>query len=68
MYAIMIAIASVLGVQCMCSLVYLVRLKRTITRDDTRTKIIVMVPCYNEGNKELRKTIDSVMVRPCRLI
>jgi len=61
MYAIMIAIASVLGIQCICSLMYLVRMKRTITRDDTRTKMIIMVPCYNEGNKELRKTIDSVM-------
>ncbi|EED91765.1 predicted protein [Thalassiosira pseudonana CCMP1335] len=61
MYAIMIAIAGVLAVQCLCSLIYLVRMKRTITRDDTRTKVIVMVPCYNEGDKELRKTIDSVM-------
>ena len=57
----MIIIAAVLAIQCLCSLIYLVRLKRTITRDDTRSKIIVMVPCYNEGDKELRKTIDSVM-------
>eukprot|EP00986_Skeletonema_menzelii_P010559 scaffold5178_cov141-Skeletonema_menzelii.AAC.6 len=61
MYSVMIVIAAVLGIQCLCSLIYLVRLKRTITRDDTRSKIIVMVPCYNEGDKELRKTIDSVM-------
>ena len=61
MYSVMIVIAAVLGIQCICSLIYLVRLRRTITRDDTRSKIIVMVPCYNEGDKELRKTIDSVM-------
>ena len=61
MYSVMILIAAVLGIQCICSLVYLVRLRRTITRDDTRSKIIVMVPCYNEGDKELRKTINSVM-------
>ncbi|KAL7538293.1 hypothetical protein ACHAXR_008439 [Thalassiosira sp. AJA248-18] len=61
MYSVMIVIAAVLAIQCVCSLLYLVRRKRTITRDDTRTKIIVMVPCYNEGDKELRKTIDSVM-------
>merc|ERR1711966_544848 len=61
MYTVMIMIAAVLGIQCICSLIYLVRLQRTITRDDTRAKIIVMVPCYNEGDKELRKTIDSVM-------
>jgi len=61
MYSTMIMIAAVLAIQCICSLIYLVRLKRTITRDDTRSKIIVMVPCYNEGDKELSKTIDSVM-------
>ena len=61
MYSIMILIAVVLGVQCLCSLIMLFRRKRTILRDDTRSKIIVMVPCYNEGNKELSKTIDSVM-------
>ena len=61
MYSIMILIATVLAVQCLSSLIYLFRRKRTILRDDTRSKIIVMVPCYNEGDKELRKTIDSVM-------
>lgn len=43
MYSVMIIIAAVLGIQCLCSLVYLVRMKRTITREDTRSKIIVMV-------------------------
>jgi cellulose synthase/poly-beta-1,6-N-acetylglucosamine synthase-like glycosyltransferase len=61
MYSVMIVIAAVLGVQCICSLIYLFRLRRTITRLDTRSKMIVMVPCYNEGDKELRKTIDSIM-------
>ncbi len=51
-------IAAVLAIQCLCSLIYLVRRKRTIKRDDTRSKMIIMVPCYNEGHKELRKTID----------
>lgn len=61
MYAIMIAITGVLAIQCFCSIIYIVRWKRTIKRDDTRSKMIIMVPCYNEGDKELRKTIDSVM-------
>ena len=61
MYVIMIAITGVLAIQCLCSILYIVRFKRTIKRDDTRSKIIIMVPCYNEGDKELRKTIDSVM-------
>jgi cellulose synthase/poly-beta-1,6-N-acetylglucosamine synthase-like glycosyltransferase len=58
MYAIMIIISGVLAIQCACSLIYLVRWKRTIKRDDTRSKMIIMVPCYSEGDKELRKTID----------
>mmetsp|Transcript_3655 Transcript_3655/g.8103 ORF Transcript_3655/g.8103 Transcript_3655/m.8103 type:complete len:1279 (-) Transcript_3655:212-4048(-) len=61
MYSVMIIIAAVLAIQCLCSLLYLVRKKRTITREDTRSKIIVMVPCYSEGDKELSKTIGSVM-------
>ncbi len=61
MYSIMILITAVLVIQCFCSLTYLVRPRRAITRTDTRSKLIVMVPCYNEGDKELRKTIDSVM-------
>jgi uncharacterized membrane protein SpoIIM required for sporulation len=52
MYAIMIIIAGVLSIQCLCSLINLLRRKRTIKRDDTRSKMIVMVPCYNEGDKE----------------
>eukprot|EP00581_Thalassiosira_minuscula_P009293 CAMPEP_0183702578 /NCGR_PEP_ID=MMETSP0737-20130205/633_1 /TAXON_ID=385413 /ORGANISM="Thalassiosira miniscula, Strain CCMP1093" /LENGTH=683 /DNA_ID=CAMNT_0025929211 /DNA_START=160 /DNA_END=2211 /DNA_ORIENTATION=- len=61
MYCVMIIISAVLVIQCVCSLVYAVRLQRNITRDDTRSKLIVMVPCYNEGEKELKKTIDSVV-------
>ena len=61
MSAVTIIIAAVLVIQCVCSLLYLVRCKRAVTRDDTRSKIIVMVPCYNEGDRELRKTIESVM-------
>eukprot|EP00984_Skeletonema_dohrnii_P017631 scaffold8078_cov83-Skeletonema_dohrnii-CCMP3373.AAC.1 len=57
----MILITAVLVIQCICSLIYLFRSKHAITRAHTRSKLIVMVPCYNEGDKELRKTIDSVM-------
>lgn len=61
MYGVMILITGVLAIQCLCSIIYIIRRKRTIKRDDTRSKMIIMVPCYNEGDKELRKTIDSVM-------
>jgi len=53
MYSIMILIAAVLVIQCICSLIYLFRSKHAITRAHTRSKLIVMVPCYNEGVKEL---------------
>jgi chitin synthase len=29
--------------------------------EDKRAAVMVMVPCYNESDKELRKTIDSVL-------
>jgi chitin synthase len=29
--------------------------------EDKRAAVMVMVPCYNESHKELRKTIDSVL-------
>lgn len=60
MYSIMILIAVVLVIQCFCSLTYLIRPRRAITRAETRSKLIVMVPCYNEGTIELRKTVNSV--------
>lgn len=54
-------LSAVLIVQVALSLVYVCRRRRTIDREQTRSKVIVMVPCYNEGAKELKKTIDSVM-------
>ena len=42
-------------------LLYFVRIKRTIARDDARSKIIVMVPCYSKGDRELREAVGSVV-------
>lgn len=57
----MLIISMVLVIQCLCSLLYVVRRKPKIGPEDERSKVIVMVPCYNEGTKELRKTIESVL-------
>mmetsp|Transcript_4894 Transcript_4894/g.9677 ORF Transcript_4894/g.9677 Transcript_4894/m.9677 type:complete len:689 (-) Transcript_4894:249-2315(-) len=61
MYTIMLIISMVLVIQCLCSLLYVIRRKPKIGPEDERSKVLVMVPCYNEGTKELRKTIESVL-------
>lgn len=60
MYLLLFGVAAVLAVQVLCSLVFVFRKPRTFTAKDMEAGIIVMVPCYNEGPHELRKTIDSV--------
>ncbi|KAL7486089.1 hypothetical protein ACHAW6_011688 [Cyclotella cf. meneghiniana] len=61
MYSIMMIISLVLVVQCVCSLRYVVRRKPEILPEDETSRVIVMVPCYNEGTNELQKTIDSIL-------
>mmetsp|Transcript_353 Transcript_353/g.590 ORF Transcript_353/g.590 Transcript_353/m.590 type:complete len:729 (-) Transcript_353:150-2336(-) len=65
MVAIMLTIVAILGIQCLCSLIYLLRFGRTICKakrgDQYQdAKVIVTIPCYNEGTEELTKTINSV--------
>mmetsp|Transcript_26453 Transcript_26453/g.45128 ORF Transcript_26453/g.45128 Transcript_26453/m.45128 type:complete len:638 (-) Transcript_26453:167-2080(-) len=62
---IMFAIVAILAVQCLCSIIYLVRVGRWCCKAVRGkrlkdAKVIVMVPCYNEGVEELTKTIESV--------
>jgi chitin synthase len=54
-------VASIMVAQMICSLMYIAKGTRTYTAEDTQDQVIVMVPCYNEGGKELIKTIDSVI-------
>ena len=61
MYVLIIAVAAILVLQVLCSLLYVARSPRTLTMDMLRNRVMVMVPCYNEGDKELRKTIQSVL-------
>mmetsp|Transcript_5847 Transcript_5847/g.16870 ORF Transcript_5847/g.16870 Transcript_5847/m.16870 type:complete len:1154 (-) Transcript_5847:347-3808(-) len=61
MYVLLILVAGILVLQCLCSLFYVARKSRTLTADMVKQHILVMIPCYNEGDKELRKTIKSVL-------
>ena len=49
------------AVQVLCSLAYIARRPPFVKEDDMQAGVMVMVPCYNESDKELRKTIDSVL-------
>lgn len=59
------ALAGILGflimVQVTCSLLYITRRPPMVRDEDKLAAIMVMVPCYNESEKELRKTIDSCL-------
>jgi chitin synthase len=61
MYFFLFFIAGLLFVQVGCSLVYLARKHRIFHEDDLQAAVMVMVPCYNEGNTELEKTCNSVL-------
>lgn len=61
----MIIIVLILAVQCLCSLIYLIRVGRWCCKavhgkKCKDAKVIVMVPCYSESEEELHKTIESV--------
>mmetsp|Transcript_1880 Transcript_1880/g.3838 ORF Transcript_1880/g.3838 Transcript_1880/m.3838 type:complete len:725 (+) Transcript_1880:326-2500(+) len=59
MYSITTVISVVLVIQCVCSLLYIARKKPDISNE--KSNVLVMVPCYNEGEKELSKTFESVL-------
>jgi chitin synthase len=42
-------------------MIYICPRNRTYTEEDVMSPVMVMVPCYNEGDNELRKTIKSVL-------
>ena len=62
MYFMLIFVAATLLLQCLCSLLYVSRRNHILNVDMLRRQVMVMVPCYNEGDKELRKTIKSVLM------
>lgn len=67
-YGLIFIVAGLLGLQCFCSMI--VGLKSFFFRvgdklpfhpHKFKNQIMIMVPCYNEGDKELSKTINSVL-------
>jgi len=61
MYLFLFLVTGMLCVQVVCSLVYLARKHRVFHNDDLQAGVMIMVPCYNEGATELRKTITSCL-------
>ena len=67
-YVLIFTVAALLALQCICSLylgfqslIFRVASDRPWEPSDFKSPIIVMVPCYNEGDKELGKTINSIL-------
>jgi chitin synthase len=67
-YIVLYGIASLLVLQCICSLImgmnslcFRLSDDRPFSANDMEAPVMVMVPCYNEGEKELRKTITSIV-------
>jgi len=61
MYVMLVFVASLMVIQFAASMIYVCPRNRTYTEEDVRSPVMVMVPCYNEGDNELRKTIKSVL-------
>lgn len=75
MYGILFFTAGILLLQCFCSLILAAQslhmkmeYSKFVKSSDCRQKrlqqdsiVMVMVPCYNEGETELRKTIKSIL-------
>ncbi|KAL3767888.1 hypothetical protein ACHAW5_010131 [Stephanodiscus triporus] len=61
MYCMLVFVALLMIIQFLASMVYICPRHRSYTEEDVRSPVMVMVPCYNEGDNELRKTIKSVL-------
>eukprot|EP00566_Odontella_aurita_P002674 CAMPEP_0113538006 /NCGR_PEP_ID=MMETSP0015_2-20120614/7135_1 /TAXON_ID=2838 /ORGANISM="Odontella" /LENGTH=917 /DNA_ID=CAMNT_0000437551 /DNA_START=42 /DNA_END=2795 /DNA_ORIENTATION=- /assembly_acc=CAM_ASM_000160 len=61
MYVILIVVLMIMILQFLCSLMYVAKGAKTLTKQMEKSKVMVMVPCYNEGDRELSKTIKSVV-------
>ena len=61
MYVMLILVALLMVIQFLASMIYICPRNRTYTEEDVMSPVMIMVPCYNEGDNELRKTIKSVL-------
>ena len=62
MYVMLVFVATLMVVQFLASMIYVCPRHRTYSEEDVMSPVMIMVPCYNEGDNELRKTIKSVLV------
>jgi chitin synthase len=62
MYVFLFFVVGMQAIQVLCSMIYLFRSHRIFADEDLQAAVMVMVPCYNEGEVELRKTINSVLM------
>jgi cellulose synthase/poly-beta-1,6-N-acetylglucosamine synthase-like glycosyltransferase len=60
-YVLIAGFGALLIVQLVCSLIYIAKRPPDVKDDDMRAGVMIMVPCYSESDKELTKTIDSVL-------
>jgi chitin synthase len=69
MFGLLYFVAALMLLQCICSMIVginslclrMERTKKPFTEDDMQAGVMIMVPCYNEGDAELRKTIKSIL-------
>jgi len=61
MYVMLVFVATLMVIQFIASMVYICPRHRTYSEEDVMSPVMIMVPCYNEGDNELRKTIKSVL-------
>ena len=61
MYVMLVFVATLMVIQFIASMIYICPRHHTYSEEDVMSPVMVMVPCYNEGDNELRKTIKSVL-------
>jgi cellulose synthase/poly-beta-1,6-N-acetylglucosamine synthase-like glycosyltransferase len=69
MFGLLYFVAALMLLQCICSMIVginslclrMERKKKPFTEEDLQAGVMIMVPCYNEGDAELRKTIKSIL-------
>jgi chitin synthase len=61
MYCMLVFVATLMVIQFIASMIYICPRHRTYSEEDVMSPVMIMVPCYNEGDNELRKTIKSVL-------
>jgi chitin synthase len=63
-YFFLFLVTGLLAIQAVCSLLFYLFRRRNIqfTEHDVEAGVVIVVPCYDEGHDQLRKTIDSCVL------